>query len=117
MENKTNPNAKLFLRVGLAFVFLYAGIAAFFNPESWVGFIPGFLTKIIPENFVLYSHIAFNVILGLWLLSDKKIFYASILSALALFTITIFNLNSFDIVFRDVGLLLATAALVILSKE
>ena len=109
-ENK----AQLFLRLGLAFVFIYVAISAYLNPTNWIGFIPDFV--IISKSSFLIIHSIFNLALGLWLLSNKKIFYASIVSAIALFSITIFNLGAMDIVFRDIGLLLAAIALAYLSK-
>ena len=39
-----------FLRVGLAFVFLYAGIAALGNPDAWSGSFPLWLTGVIVFN-------------------------------------------------------------------
>jgi len=81
----------LFLRIGLAFVFIYAGIGAFVNPESWIGFIPSFLGEY--DSIVLSMHIVFNLLLGLWLLSGKWRFYSASVSAVALFVITIFNFS------------------------
>ena len=108
--------SNLLLRIGLAFVFLYVGIAAFLNPNNWVGFIPeigNFITKAI----LLQIHSATNILLALWLLSNKKTFYAASLSSIFLFFIVIFNLNSFDIVFRDVAILLSSLALAVLNYK
>ena len=115
MFEDKNSTISLFLRLGLAFSFLYAGIAAFFNPLAWVGYIPVFLRDMISEGILLNLHSAFNVLLGLWLLSNKKTFYAAVVSAIALFAIIISNIVLFDIVFRDVSILLAAVALAILS--
>ena len=43
--------ASFFLRIGLATVFLYAGISAFLNPIAWIGFIPLWLRNIISYSF------------------------------------------------------------------
>jgi len=109
--------AKLILRYGIAFSFIYAGVAAYFSPENWIGFIPFFLREILPGNILLNIHSSFNVLLGLWLLSGKKVYYSSIVSAIALFTIIIFNFSSLDIIFRDITILLGAVALAILSKN
>ena len=108
--------SNLLLRIGLAFVFLYAGMGAFINPNSWVGFIPN-IGNFITKAILLQIHSIINVLLALWLLSNKKIFYASIISSIFLFAIIIFNLNSFEIVFRDVAILLMAIALSVLSWE
>lgn len=107
--------AVFFLRIGIAFVFLYAGVAAFLNPNDWVGFIPN-IGNFITKAILLQIHIFFNLILGVWLLSNKKIFYASIISGIAVFFIIILNIGAFDIIFRDVAILTGIIALGILSK-
>lgn len=105
------------LRAGLAIVFFYAAIAAFLDPSSWVGFIPLWIRNVFPERIFLYIHSVYNISLGLWLLSNKKIFYASILSALTMLAIVISNIGSLDILFRDVAILLSAVALAVLSKS
>ena len=96
-----------FLRFGIAFSFLYASISSFLNPNAWIGFFPLFLRNLIPSNILLLIFSIFEIILALWLISNKAIFYASILSSFVLLGIIIFNFNSFDIVFRDVTILFA----------
>ncbi len=105
----------LLLRWGLAFVFLYAGMSIFTNPTSWLGFVPSFFDFIVSRQTILYLHAGFDVLIGVWLLMKRGLFYASILSTLNLFGIIIFNIGSFDIIFRDIGLLFVSLALVILS--
>lgn len=109
--------AKGILRIGLAFTFIYAAISAILAPGNWIGFIPLLLRDALPENAVLYGHIAFNIFIGVWLVANKKIFYASILASLSLLIIIISNLHSLDIVFRDVGLLAAAISLALLNKR
>lgn len=103
-----------FLRIGLATVFLYAGISAFLNPTVWIGFIPSWVTDIFPGTILLFAHATFDVLLALWLLFGKKVFYASIAAGLMLLTIIIFNVGALDIVFRDIAILFAAVALAIL---
>lgn len=124
MVNKKIPNrdntyyfVSFFLRVGLATVFLYVGIAAIFSPETWLGFIPGFMRKIISGNLFLHIHSIFNICLALWLLSNKKTFYASTLASITLFAIIIFNFSALDIVFRDLSILFSAIALMFLSHR
>ena len=116
-EKEENVLASFFLRVGLAIAFIYAGIAAFLNPEAWIGFIPGFARSVIPASILLHIHSVFNVLLGIWLISNKKIFYASILACLAMVAIIVFNYSALDIVFRDIEILFAAIALTALSYQ
>ena len=83
-----------FLRSGIAVVFFYAAISAFLNPLAWVGFIPGFVQSLIPQTIFLNVHSVGNIIIGLWLLSGKKTFYASILASLAMFSIVVFTFTT-----------------------
>lgn len=105
-----------FLRFGIAFSFLYTAVSSFLSPNSWIGFFPMFLRDLIPANILLLIFSIFEIILALWLISNKAIFYASILSSFTLLGIIIFNFSSFDIVFRDVTILFAALALAFLSK-
>ena len=106
--------ASWMLRVALAIPFLYAAIAATLQPEAWVGFIPYFVRNFLPESLLLGIHSSLNVILALWLLSGWNTKYAAAVSALTLFVIIIANLASLDIIFRDIGLLLAAISLALL---
>ena len=109
--------ASFVLRVALAVPFLYAAIAATLQPEAWVGFIPYFVRNILPESLLLATHSLMKTILALWLLSGWKTKYAAAVSALALLTIIVLNLASLDIIFRDIGLLLAAVALGLLHHK
>ncbi len=115
MENKTLIS--FFLRLALSIPFLYAALAAFLTPESWLGFLPGWVGFIMPAEIALSLFSIFQLILSLWLLSGKWLRYSSPLAAVTLLGITVFNVGALDIVFRDVGLLLAAVALTILAYE
>jgi len=109
--------ASFFLRLGLAFSFLYVAISIFLNPTNWVGFIPGFMEILLPAGKLIYAHAVLDAFLGIWLLTNKKIFYASVLSAVNLFFITILNLGAMEIVFRDVTIFFSAVALAFLTKN
>lgn len=109
--------AKLFLKLGLAFVFLYAGISALISPADWIGFIPDWLPTIIPKETMLMLHAIFEVGLGIWLLSSWKGFFAAGIAALDLLMITIMNFSILSVVFRDVGLIFAASALAALYQD
>lgn len=101
----------IFLRLGLAFTFLYAAFAALIEPASWVGFYPEFLRNLLSETFLVYGFSAYEILIALWLLSGKKTLSAAALSAITLAGIVVFNFGALDIVFRDVGLFFAALAL------
>ncbi|HLF53905.1 MAG TPA: hypothetical protein VI544_01885 [Candidatus Nanoarchaeia archaeon] len=105
------------LRSGLALVFFYASISAFVNPIAWAGYVPNFIKQIISVNSFLLIHSSAEMILGFWLLSGKKTFYASLASAAAMFSIIAFNLTALDIVFRDVAIMLSAIALAVLHYK
>ena len=109
--------AQFFLRFGIALVFLYAAIASFLDPQSWMGFIPSFITNHITRAYLLSIFSIYEIILSFWLFSGKKTFYAAILSSITLVGIIISNLSQFNIIFRDVAILFAAIALAFLTKE
>jgi hypothetical protein len=110
-------DGSFFLRIGLAFVFIYVAVSAFFYPEIWIGFLPNFLGNSVTKGYFLLAHDVFGVGLGLWLLSGKKTFYAAVVSSVMLAAIVLTNLGSLLIVFRDIGLFFAAVALAVLSKR
>lgn len=110
-------DASLFIRLGLAFTFLYAAVSAFLDPESWIGFVPSFIWNPVTRAYFLFGHDLINFGVGIWLLTGKKQFYAAIVSCLMLGGIIIANLNSFIITFRDIGLLFAAVALAVMNYK
>ena len=116
-EHSSNSAVSFLLRIGLAGVFIYAGIAALINPFAWVGFVPQFITKIISAQTFLHIHSVGEIILALWLLSGRKIFYAAVISALDMLAVMIFNLSAMDIVFRDFAIFFMAVALVVMYKQ
>lgn len=106
----------LILRLGLAFSFLYPPMSAIVNPFAWIGYFPQFAHTIIPNDLLLLHLFgAIEAIVGIWLLTGKKIFYPAVSAAVLLFLIIIFNLPQFDIVFRDVSIFAIAVALAALS--
>lgn len=107
----------LFVRLGLAFVFLYAGIASFLDPGIWSGFVPEFVSAIMPVETFLSIFAVFEILLGVVLLSGKALRLAGLAAAATLAGVMVFNLSAWDIVFRDLGLALAALALVFHTTE
>ena len=109
--------ALFLLRLGIASVFLYAAIAAYLEPQNWIGYIPEFFRNILPAGTLLVLFGVYQVILSLWLLWGKKIFWASLLSILTFIAIITVNIGSLDVVFRDIAILFAALSLAVLTYE
>lgn len=110
---------RFLLRIGLAFAFFYAAIQSIRLPEAWADWIPKFVLALIPVSPTLLIDIVAvgQIGLGLWLISGRRQRLAGGISAAFLLGITVFNLGLLDVVFRDVSLALAAAALVVLAPE
>ena len=108
----------LLLRLGVAFAFLYPPVSAFLNPAAWVGYFPPFLLDLFAgrEALLLNAFGIFEVVIGLWILSGKKIFVPSALAALSLVAIVAFNFSQMDVVFRDLSIAAAAAGLALMSR-
>lgn len=111
-------SAGIVLRLGLAFVFAYAGIAMLLEPENWIGYVPLFVKNILgaQTELFLYLHAAFEIVLAVWLLWGRWLKWAALVAFLDLAAITVFNLSLLDVVFRDVGLALAALGLYLIAK-
>jgi uncharacterized membrane protein YphA (DoxX/SURF4 family) len=104
--------AHLALRLSVAFSFLYPPFAALRDPDSWIGYFPNFV-RALPINTTLLLH-AFGVVevvIALWLISGWRVRYPALLAGLMLVAIVAFNLNQFDVLFRDLTIAGAALAL------
>ncbi len=120
MQNNTPLNAvDLLLRIGVAFAFLYPPISALFNPYAWVGYFPVFISSIEGIDALMLLHIfgVFEVMLGLWILSGRRILLPSVAASISLFLIVAFNWTQMDVLFRDLPILLMAVALVLLHRK
>ena len=107
----------LLLRIGLAFVFAYAGISALRFPEAWIGFVPGIVTHFVGAKVFLTLISILQLLLAGALLIGKYVRYAAILATLFLLGLTLFNLSSLIVTFRDVGLICMAAALFFMEDK
>ena len=108
----------LFLRIALAFSFLYPAYRFWQSPDDWVGYLPPFLKNAgIPEATILTLLAVFHIALALWLLSGWRIFLPSLVAAFFLAGVVFFNWNQIDILFRDLSLALAALALAFASRD
>jgi len=101
----------LFLRLGLATMFLYAAISSFVSPRDWVGYLPSFMTDIIQAETLLKFFSVYELALAGLLLSGVYVRYVALLCAATLAGITAFNFGLLQISFRDIGLTFAALAL------
>jgi uncharacterized membrane protein YphA (DoxX/SURF4 family) len=114
---KREEIAHLALRIGAAFAFLYPAIRAIYDPISWIGYFPRFITALPVDPLVLLHGFGMiEVILALWLLSGKNIRIPAILMTLMLLGIIVFNLGDIDIIFRDISIALMTFSLALCPK-
>lgn len=108
--------AFLILRIGVAFAFLYPPISALSAPESWIGYFPNFLFGYVSDEILLHTFGAVEVIIALWILSGKYIFWPSVIACAMLVGIVAFNMPNFEVVFRDLSIAAAAAVLALLAK-
>lgn len=107
----------LVLRIGVAFAFLYPPIDAFFHPDSWIGYFPSFLIGTMPDHMILSLFGILEIAIAGWILSGKKIFYPSVLAAVMLVSIVLFNVAGFEVLFRDLSIAASAIALAIWSRK
>ncbi len=105
------------LRWGLAFTFFYAAVSGLLHPMDWIGFLPPFLESFITLKMALTVFSVYELALAALLFTGRKLQIASLLSMATLAAIVIFNMGTLDLVFRDVGLAMASLALFELIKK
>jgi uncharacterized membrane protein YphA (DoxX/SURF4 family) len=103
--------AHLLLRIGVAFAFIYAGITGFITPDNWIGYFPPFVQDILPNHGILMVWGIAEIILGLWILSGRKIFIPALLGGLSMIGVIVTNFSQMDILFRDVTIMFSSFAL------
>lgn len=107
----------LLLRVAIAFAFLYPPIAAVLNPTAWIWFVPDFVELFIAKEVFLHVFGVVEVLIALGVLFMRNPFWPAAAASVILFIIVVIDLSTFDIVFRDVSILLAALALILLTKK
>lgn len=109
--------AKNLLRLGFAFVLLYATVEIYMNPENFLKYVPGFVTQIIPVNLFLFLFAIFELVLMGWLLSGWQTKYSALLFFLLMVGIIVTNLQYFNVLFRNVAIAFSALALAALDQE
>lgn len=104
---------KWLLVAAVSVVFLGFGVWELVNPQYWVSFLPSFLSGFAPLVLVRLHGIAL-VLVAAWLLSGWKLRIAAVFATLLMLEINTSLLIEYgfsDLLIRDVGILLAAAAL------
>ncbi len=107
--------AKFILRAGVAFAFLYPPIDALTNPYDWVGYFPSFVHGYVPDLVLLHIFGAVEIIIALWLLWGRNIFWPAALATLMLLGIIVFNPGNFVVLFRDLSIAAASLSLALMN--
>lgn len=102
--------SNLFLRLSLAFVFLWFGIDKFVHPDYWINaWIPLWLVENLNRfnigalNFIYLSGI-FEIVIGIGLVFNLFVKLFALLAALFLIA-AILTIGLNEVIIRDVGLL------------
>lgn len=106
--------ADLILRAGVAFAFLYPALNAVADPNAWIGYIPNFARGFADPALFLNLFGAVEVGLALWLISGWKVWLPSLGMAAILLGIVAFNIPEFQVLFRDLAIAAAAAALALM---
>lgn len=106
----------LLLRLGVALAFLYPPIDALLNPFSWVGYLPQFSRGIVPDMVLLHAFGIVEIIIAVWILSGKRIFWPSVAATAILVLIVALNLGDFEVLFRDLSIAAMTLALAVMHR-
>lgn len=110
------------LRIGLGIMYLYSGYDLFVKPYHWYGFVPQWFSQMVTQitavdNYLRIQGIGealIGVLLLAWFLPRVFVRIASLLTIFEMGLILLF-VGIDPITFRDIGLLGAALALVVLS--
>ena len=109
------------MRFGLGIMYLYSGYALILNPTAWIWAVPGWFSKMVTSFVPLEVYLRLQgvaelmmaFVLLIWLLNRNFVRIVAAISALE-FTFILLFAPQFSITFRDIGLLGAASALLIL---
>ena len=117
MSGRSYGIGHFLLRAGIAGAFLYPPISAIADPIAWLGYFPAFV-QALPTDTVILLHLfgVLEMVIALWLLWGRRIRIPAVLATVLLLAIVVFNMNTFEVLFRDVAIALAALALAFLPE-
>lgn len=104
------------LRLALAFAFLYPPVAAFLFPDNWIWFVPDIVQQFMPKLLFMQLFGVFEILVAGAILYMKNPTLPTLFACLTLAAIIVLNASAFDVTFRDVSILLAGIALVMMHS-
>lgn len=110
----SKKGASILLRLAVGLPFIYVAIDGYLHPNDWVGYLPQILGQLAPLTTILMFFSVYELILGLCLVFGWHIRISAFFAAATYAGIIAANPSQFLITFRDVGLLLASLALMIM---
>lgn len=105
------------LRVGLAFVFVYAATISSIDPVAAATYFPSVLPREWVMEVVLPAFVVYEVLLAVGLLTARYTYAASLLAAATMVGIIVVNANAFDVLFRNVAIAFAALSLAVQTRE
>jgi len=107
----------VFLRYGIALVFLWFGLNQLLYASAWVAWLPTWVSSLPIEPLVfIYLNGVLEVVLGSFLAFGLFTRLSALLLSLHLFGIA-FSLGYNDIAIRDIGLAIATFAVALHGSD
>jgi uncharacterized membrane protein YphA (DoxX/SURF4 family) len=112
MKHSLTKHSLIFLRLGLAITFIWIGALIVQSPDSWAGFIQPWATGllILPVAKAMTVVGFFDIVLGVWLLTNRLVWAAALLASIHLLIILVTS-GVNDVTIRDIGLLGAAITL------
>ena len=113
------PLPGLLMRTGVAFAFLYPAVAAWFDPDAWIGYFPGFMLGLAgnQSELLLHGWGVIEIVLALWVLFGTRVYIPSVLMAVALIAVVVANPGQFPILFRDIAIAFAALSLAVVNRR
>jgi hypothetical protein len=109
--------APYLLRIGVASAFFYPPVAAYLNPDNWIWFVPDFVALFISKELFLNLFGIVELIIAFGLLFLKNPTIPALAASGLLVSIIVLDWQAFDVVFRDIAILLSALAIVALYYD
>lgn len=108
--------ASITLRMGLAFVFIYAALISFLSPAEWIGYFPDLITALLPDKIVVGAFSIYQIVLAVSILFKHDVTWPALLASLTLIAVIASNVSDPGTAFLNVGLALSALALMFIGK-